>query len=177
MSKSKNRYYWFSLMSYLSEENIKSVLSFYSFKIRQYAFILHDKDVKDNGDLVEPHYHIVIYTNNAMTCSAVLKLFEGHSENTFIEVVRNKSAINDYLIHKDKNEKYQYPVSDITYSDKKYFDNLSNDYSDSAENTLNICLDLIDRVPYVEMIMRYGRDFVINYKRYSDMADLIKKEL
>lgn len=171
-----NRSYWYSLITYLDKSDIDNILYVHSRKIRQYAYILHDKDVKEGGELKESHFHVILYLNNAMSSSAVLKMFNISNQNTFIEKIRNKVSCVDYLTHSNQPDKYQYPVESVVFSDISFFNGLSNDISDSCENALNVCLDIINNVPMVDMVRRYGRDFIINYRHYVAMAELIKSD-
>ena len=74
-----------------------------------FAYILHDKDTKETGEIVEPHYHLLIVFKNARSFEAIQRLFVGaHIEET-LNIV---SAVN-YLVHNGKPNKYAYDKSAI----------------------------------------------------------------
>ena len=74
-----------------------------------FAYILHDKDTKDTGEIVEPHYHLLLVFKNARCFETIQRLFTGaHIEET-LNIV---SAVN-YLIHNGKPNKYAYDKSAI----------------------------------------------------------------
>ncbi|NRO87254.1 Rep family protein [Lactobacillus helveticus] len=70
----------------------------------EWAYILHDKDVDENGKKVRPHFHVVIHFKDAKTISRVAKIFNDHEQ--YIEAWH--STINNgysYLIHETNNAK------------------------------------------------------------------------
>ena len=74
-----------------------------------FAYILHDRDTKETGEIVEPHYHLLLVFKNARSFEAIQHLFIGaHIEETMNIV----SAVN-YLIHNGKPDKYAYKKSAI----------------------------------------------------------------
>ena len=81
-----------------------------------FAYILHDKDTKETGEIVEPHYHLLLVFKNARSFETIQRLFVGaHIEET-INIV---SAIN-YLIHNGKPTKYNYEKSSIITNSKNW---------------------------------------------------------
>ena len=60
----------------LSEKTIKEALDKYK-TISEWAYILHDKDIKEDGTLKPPHFHVVIRTSgNATPLSSVASWFK-----------------------------------------------------------------------------------------------------
>lgn len=113
----------------------------------QYAYIIHDKDIKDSGELKTKHIHLVI-------CSP-----KRHQLKYFIRIVADALGVNDnqvsilpcdnvggriqYLIHKNNKEKYQYPSSDIRTN---FNEGVLNDYLEedttqtfTTADIINIC--------------------------------------
>lgn len=81
--------------------------------------ITHDKDIDDNGELVEAHTHLLIDYETPRKISTVSNLL-GVADN-FIEVVKNKKGFLRYLTHLDEPDKYKYDISQvITNSDIPY---------------------------------------------------------
>ena len=74
-----------------------------------FAYIVHDKHTKETGEIVEPHYHLLLVFKNAHSFEAIQRSFIGaHIEET-LNIV---SAVN-YLIHNGKPTKYNYEKSAI----------------------------------------------------------------
>ena len=83
-----------------------------------FAYILHDKDTKDTGEIVDPHYHLLLVFKNARSFETIQRLFIGaHIEET-LNIV---SAVN-YLIHNGKPNKYAYDKSAITTNSKNWLE-------------------------------------------------------
>lgn len=81
--------------------------------------ITHDKDIDENGELVEAHTHLLIDYETPRKITTVSNLF-GVADN-FIEVVKNKKGFLRYLTHLDEPDKYKYDSSEvITNSDIPY---------------------------------------------------------
>lgn len=75
----------------------------YSF---DYAGILHDKDITDDGDNKKPYYHFVVHFNNACTRGAFAKNL-GLDERFIQDCKDYKNALM-YLVHYKNQEKAQY---------------------------------------------------------------------
>lgn len=83
-----------------------------------FAYILHDKDTKDTGEIVEPHYHLLLVFKNARSFETIQRVFTGaHIEET-LNIV---SAVN-YLIHNGKPKKYAYNKSTIVTNSKNWLE-------------------------------------------------------
>ena len=81
-----------------------------------FAYILHDKDTKETGEIVEPHYHLLLVFKNARSFETIQRSFVGaHIEET-LNIV---SAVN-YLIHNGKPTKYNYEKSAIVTNSKNW---------------------------------------------------------
>lgn len=74
-----------------------------------YAFIKHDKDTTDTGELKKEHYHVIIRFNNYRWRNAVAEEL-GITPN-YLEKCRNLEKSLKYLIHFDNENKYQYDIN------------------------------------------------------------------
>lgn len=164
----------FACITYHTEDVIKSVLELYAGAINHYVYICHDKDYKDDGTLKEKHYHVILSFYNARTVSAVRKLFPSN-QNTLAQIVHDKTAMFAYLTHEDEPEKVQYDKSLVVCDDMNYWDKLST-VGENDNRTLSLLEDIIKRVPLREMVLRYGRDFVINRQNYYFFARMLMRE-
>ena len=88
--------------------------------IDYYAFILHDRDVNDEGEIKTPHYHIVLKCNSRYAKESIITDF---AKNLKINRVCVKvKAYHDicgavqYLVHQNDKDKFQYDRSEIVSS-------------------------------------------------------------
>lgn len=142
-----------------------------------YAFILHDKDLKE--DLTEYkkiHYHFQIYMYNQKTISALSKLLD--VKENYIQYIRDKKSAIRYLCHADNNEKAKYEIFEIKSNMDlaPYFNNLIS--NETIE--LEIIIDYINRPKLISKIdlFHYVLDNNIwsTYRRnYSIISDYISE--
>lgn len=88
----------------------EQLLSIIRSKFIDWAYILHDKDVDDNGELKKPHIHWV--GRATPRCLSVVSNFLGLPEND-IEIVKNFDNMIQYLIHLNDIDKFQYSPDDV----------------------------------------------------------------
>lgn len=80
-----------------------------------YAMILHNKDILENGEIKKEHYHVVIHFKNARHRKAIAK-FLGIEEN-YITGCDLKAQLR-YLIHIDDKDKHQYELEEVEGTEK-----------------------------------------------------------
>lgn len=87
----------------------------------EFAYILHDKDVDENGELKKPHIHWVGRLKAARYLAALADDL-GIAEN-MIERCRSFDAFIRYLIHADDPDKFHYPLEAVisTFPINKFF--------------------------------------------------------
>ena len=178
MSKQRN---W-RLTTYLNKEQILSVLDEHSTQIKAYAFILHDKDLTEEGKAKTSHYHLLLCLHNATTLNGLLRWFDGFEDengndiNTLAKVMNSRQGAYAYLTHNTcaSQDKYQYPESDIVSYNSDFF---SND-DDQCVDTLSSALqDMLDGIPLDEIRKTYGRDFILHYCHIKALYNDIQKQL
>ena len=83
-------------------------------KIKQsydYALILHNRDVTENGELKKEHWHCVVRFKNAVWSLAICK--ELGIDQNFIENVKRFDNALQYLIHYNDSDKAQYSIDEV----------------------------------------------------------------
>lgn len=163
----------FSLISYHDESVIRYVIERYKTRIRHWAYILHDKDVKEDGSPKEFHFHILLWVVNPLSVSAVRKWFSvpGVEANTLGQVVHSGEDIVEYMTHDGNPDKYHYRRSDVVSDDWEWF------LSKSDESLSVQCLDeLMSGMSLYQLARIYGREFIINHQKYIELARLISVE-
>ena len=88
----------------------ETLLSTIRSKFIDWAYILHDKDFNENGELKKSHIHWV--GRATPRCLSVVSNFLGLPEND-IEVVKNFDNMVMYLIHLNDIDKFQYSPDDV----------------------------------------------------------------
>lgn len=161
----------FALVTYLSLEQVDAYCKLPH--VKNYAWILHDKDVKEDGSPKEPHIHLVVVYTNARTLSAVRADFAQYEQNTMSEYCIDLEGAYDYLLHKRNPEKYQYE-KDLVHTNVGYF---RGDYSSAEDNTAYcLVMDIIAGKSRLELLRKYGRDYAINRDKYYGVAHEIMQE-
>ena len=67
--------------------------------IKDYAFILHDKDYRPDGSPREPHIHLMLRFNNSVPTSAILAKLKGVCEVQQLEKMKSWNKAMAYLTH------------------------------------------------------------------------------
>lgn len=155
------------IITYLTEEQLLSVLTDKESQISAFAYILHDKDVKSDGTLKEPHFHLCLLLNNGHTFSQMEKWFSGFLDdkgkpvNTLLEKLKSPLGAFQYLTHntEDSKNKYQYNTEDIVSVNTERF--LKK--HEKQDTILLAIQDLLAGVPLREVSQKYGRDFIVHY--------------
>lgn len=79
-----------------------------------FVCVLHDADVKEDGEPVKPHWHYVVTFKDAKTPSAANTWFKKMGiESRFvwpIETPKERKKALRYLLHLDDPDKAQYPL-------------------------------------------------------------------
>ena len=128
--------------------------------IKNYAFILHDKDVDNSGKSKPSHYHVYLnFGTNNVQFQHIAQWF-GIKENLVSKIKANKYATIKYFIHKDYPDKFQYDVSNVYASfDIEKFLN-ENERNESLNNLLQRCAN--------------GEITPFNYEKYIDVSTYAK---
>lgn len=165
---------FFSLVTYARESDIEKVMLIHQEQVRYWCYILHDHDCKEDGELKEPHYHVLLDIYNANSESGIKKWFawcadeNGSRVNTLVELGEDRKYLCDYLTHANDKEKYQYDEKDICrYGDMLLISGVKP--RNDEQNALNIIDDMLLGASYYELVRHYGREFIINASRYEDM--------
>lgn len=77
----------------------------------EFAYILHDRDTDDNGELKKAHIHWVGRCKNARLLSAVSSAL-GVPQNS-VEICKGWRSSVKYLVHADDQEKFQYDPKEV----------------------------------------------------------------
>lgn len=79
-----------------------------------HAFVspLHDADIKEDGTLKKPHYHVLMMYDGVKTPEQAREVFESFG-GVGCEPVQSVRGYARYLCHLDNPEKHQYNPADV----------------------------------------------------------------
>lgn len=152
----KSRARQFFIRTYLNPDEFEPIIK----AAKNWAYILHDKD---GG---EPHYHIIAVFKNARTEDGIRATIPS-TQQSRIEIVKNGiEACYRYLTHEDNPEKYHYSKDEIISNGNGYFEDNKAE-NETAEQMLD---DILQGLSLRELARRYGRDFMKNWRKYTQFA-------
>ena len=95
--------------------------------IKEYAIILHDQDVDENGAPVKDHFHIYLHFGNTNWKYQDVAKWFGINVNHIEKVKSNKALVLRYYTHEGQPDKHQYPVEAIVanFDVKAYLEKVS----------------------------------------------------
>jgi hypothetical protein len=161
--------YRYSIVSYCPPQEVDNLI-FQACTF--YAWIYHDHDLYADGTPKEPHYHYYLEFGTGgkgRQITSVALFFEIGKYTFLAENVRNKKKCLRYFAHLDNPEKARYSIGEIIASDH---DELDKILRTKLEDNADFLQDLLNMKPF-ELAMKYGRDYIKNYKRYEEFKKLI----
>ena len=141
--------------------------------VSEYAYILHDRDIKEDGTPKEFHYHFLLVLQRSRRLADIQSYMKYSLQgNVMLQPCHSVSASYGYLTHENDDSKVHYDESSIvTSTDSSYWkaDTLSNDCVKSCDTILSAYLDLLNSMPLSECAKKYGRDFIIHYNHIKSL--------
>lgn len=100
-------------LEHLPESKILEVLK-NQYSIDKWVYILHDKDLKEDGTPKNPHWHIYLHFDNARQFKYIAKWFG--IPVSFVSKIKGRfcDAVS-YAIHKNRPNKFQYSTDELKY--------------------------------------------------------------
>ena len=119
---------------------------------------LHDKDIDPTGENKKPHYHVIIYYENATTYNNVKQNVTDKLNGTIPIKLESMRGMYRYHLHLDNPDKYQYDDRD-----RKFYNGFDIDMASKLTKT------------EVNKIIRQINDLVRTIKiyEYSDLIDTL----
>lgn len=120
---------------------------------------LHDKDVNPTGEPKKPHYHCIVYYENATTLKNVKENVCDRLNGTIPIKLESMRGMYRYHIHLDNPEKYQYDDRD-----RKFFNGFDIDMASKLTRT------------EINKIIKEIHTFINdnNILEYIDLLDVLK---
>ena len=152
-------------LDYISIEKIEEVLESKEC-IRDYAYIIHDKDLDDKGELKKSHIHLALRFKNSYDTKHISQWFDIPEQ--YISKVKGKWAdMLKYLTHKNAKDKFQYEDSDVVSN----FDFLG--VIENSNKTLSDIFKDERKIEIIEMIA-CGEIREYNYHQYISPCEYSK---
>ena len=162
------RYYSFRIITYAREEEFQTLLKYGT----KWEYIYHDRDVKEDGTLKEPHWHINIILREWKTVKGVCNLIEG-SQNSLAIPMNDKRDAHEYLTHKNDPDKFQYEENLIKSSEKKLWEETERK-TDEYESFIRIIES--KELTLREKAIKLGKDYMKNYFKYESFVRAMAEE-
>lgn len=141
--------------------------------VDEYAYILHDRDVKEDGTPKEPHYHFLFVLRRSRRLSDIQSCMKKTLQgNVLLQPCRSVSDSYGYLTHENDDDKAQYDESSIVSSADKSFwlpADSSSESDTSCDVIMSAYLDLLKSMPLSYCAKKYGRDFIIHYNHIKSL--------
>lgn len=163
---SKTRF--ISLITYHDAKTIEVILNDKKNMVVGYCYILHDKDLKEDGSIKEPHIHLCIRLTTSREPEEICRWFKINEINTFAERVFSRAEVINYLTHKNNPEKFQYPIESIVNR------NGIESFAENGNDALEMYLDAFNGIIPREMVRKYGRDFLYHHKQIYELVNCEK---
>lgn len=135
----------------------------------EYAYILHDKDINEDGNTKAPHFHLYIRYSNALTLNSMSNKFDG----AHIEKPNNREYCLQYLIHRNNPEKFKYNSDDVISNISGIKDILNREWKETFDaNNIELYYNQ-GCTSYLKCYRRFGAII----KPYQNFIEKIIKEL
>lgn len=173
--KNDRSLYW-ALILYEDSDNLK--FSDINLSNYEHLYIKHDKDLKEDGSLKKPHYHIILKFKNYKWLSALSD--ELSIPMNYFEKIRSLDNMLTYFLHYKEENKYHYNFDDLVGSSllksklKKIINNFEKDETDIMLDFLNFInssktLKFIDLYKFA-VDNQYWSEFRRNYSILKDLT-------
>lgn len=150
-------------LKYIDIDEMKKVLNVKGC-IKDYAYIIHDKDVDDRGVLKEPHIHLALRFNNAYDTKHISQWFSVPEQ--YISKVKGKWVdLLKYLTHKNALGKFQYSDDEVV-SNFDFLEEIKNNDKPKDRSRDERKFDIINKIVSGE-IREYNYYTYISIEEYD----------
>lgn len=158
-----------ALILYPNEDlDHKKALDYIINNYSKYAYINHDSDLLDTGELKKEHTHVIISFTNYRWRNAIAQ--ELNITPNYLEKVRNLENSLKYLIHFNNSDKYQYEVEKVQGTLKQKLISYINTTDKSESDKV---LELLD---YLESQKGYVKlSSFIKYVCSNNLYDIYRR--
>jgi len=160
-----------ALITYSDLTDIELTICKHYKQIIHYAFIYHDKDTFESGELKEPHWHICLNLREDLELRKVIAWFkEVSDQNTMAEILLDKTRAFEYLTHKNHPDKYHYSDDEVITDSKAFWYN-------KEQRAMELLNDILHGADELYLCNKYGREYIVNGAKYRSKAYSLRKEV
>lgn len=169
-------------LEYIDMSTVNRVLEKKNSAIKDWAFIIHDSDVKEDGTKKANHLHLALRLKDTYDTKYIAQWF-GVKENYVGKVNGRWKDVLKYLTHANAPEKYQYP-RDLVQSNFNWQDVV--DKSDANTRKIEIIEGIVsgqireynyyEHISAVEYV-KYKKEIDCAYKYRSDMLKGVNRNM
>lgn len=156
--------------TYLPVEEFSALVD--KLRLDEYEYIVHDKDVNEDGTPKQTHIHFLLYKAKTFRLTPFLKV----TQNTHIELPRSKVDAEKYLTHANSPKKYQYSRTELIEFHKDGINTLAMTRAEERENSNAQMLDDLANLDMRALAEKYGRDYMLNWQRYAVFRKQVEYE-
>lgn len=143
-----------------------------NYVVEKYAYILHDKDTNEDGEVKKEHYHIYLVFSQPVNIGTISKIFNTAPNN--INSVKNYQGLLRYYRHMDNPEKHQYRKDELHLRniDPAEFENRT-DAKNTEESALKVLIEkMTEENASLKSIMMYALENGMYFAYRSNYAIL-----
>lgn len=170
--------HWFFCATYASDEQLKEFANANAHRIDYMSYIVHNKDLLDDGTPKTEHKHLLIKVTTKSTITTVRNMFEracfvdasNKAVTTLVEYCESAQGSYEYMTHKNDPKKAQYNDSErvTLLGDNSIVERSYNGKRAQTDDlTFEILEALVNGVSKWTLAKKYGRDFILNYSKYE----------
>ena len=97
----------------------------------EWAYILHDRDVKEDKTKKKEHYHVVLKVSTPSSLGTIARKL--CIPSNYVQRVHNWKKMIRYLTHDEQSDKVQYELEEVISSDPKKIELYFKDEDETAQ--------------------------------------------
>lgn len=170
VSRETRRYSW-EVICYAPKEDVLKVISKYE-DMSHYLLVTHDRDKLEDGSLKKLHTHLYITLRVQKYRKRLAEDISFLADGLFTVVKENIEAIKGslrdcwkYAQHLEQPNKERYSVDELVSDKMEVFSECKTNSDDNIG--WNVLEDLASGCSLREMAQKYGRDFILNFRKYD----------
>lgn len=189
MKTPQSKYNYFGVVINAKKNTLNTLLElkeleeqiFLHFKYKFFATIIHDKDIKENGQPKTEHLHAYISTDYKYTEKQMLKdisnTLQIETEQISIEGSNNEYLLCQYLTHQNHKEKHQYSASQVSAINDTELDRLLNETRPTKKDQLTLDLETLEHSKtIIEVAHQIGLEKANKYRNIFNQIKAEKKQ-
>lgn len=170
------------IILYPNDQSHMLALDFIKHNFENYIYILHNRDLKENGENKDDHYHVILHFSNARKTSTLSKQLG--VDEVYFYYIKSLNGQLRYLIHYDDDDKTRYQLDEVKgtlYMLSKFKKSLK-DSQDELSDVSQIYEFIVDNdISDLQTLLEFVLDnnfyssFRRNYVMFKDLIFLNKK--